>query len=90
MSWGKYLPLLPVDDRLYCEQLKLFLVFENNTMRFYNPETGEILRTLAEETEARIAEERRAEREAQRASVAEEEVARLIAELNALKQQKPQ
>ena len=71
---------------MYSEQLNLFLAIEHNTMRFYNPETGEVLRTLVEETQAHLADQRRADYEAERANAAEAEVARLIAELSALKQ----
>ena len=101
---GRYVPLLLADDRLYSEQLNLYLVIENNTMRFFNPETGEVLRTLVEETQAHLVDARRAEREteraeseaaradseAQRASAAEAEVERLMAELHALKQKNEQ
>jgi len=92
LAAGKYEPMLLIDDRLYSEQLDLYLVLVENTMRFLNPANGQVLRTLAEETQALAAEARRAaaeaqraESERQRADAAEQEIARLQAELAAMK-----
>jgi Uma2 family endonuclease len=66
-----YMPLELVDGRLHSEQLQLDLVVEGERMRLYDPATKTWLLTMVEQ--------------AQRAASAEEEVARLRAEIEALK-----
>jgi Tfp pilus assembly protein PilN len=80
-----------VDGRLCSEQLKLFMAADNRALRFYDARTGQVLRTLIEETQARIAEQTRAKQEAsarqaaeQRAAEAEAEIVRLRAQLQAM------
>jgi Uma2 family endonuclease len=79
--------------RLHSEQLGLDLIVEGEWLRYYDPLTGELLLSASElaakaeaEAQARISAERRAEAEAQRAEKAEAELARLRAELDALRQ----
>ncbi len=78
---GRYEILLPVDNRLYSEELNLDLVQRGDALRLYDPERGEWLvstqesmdllaeqtRRAEEEARAREAETRRADAEAQRA-----------------------
>lgn len=98
---GRYVALEAADGRLHSEQLNLDLVPEGTTLRLFDPARGEFLPTMAELAQRAEAEARRAEVEAQRADVlaqriqtetearraAEEEVARLRAELEALRGQ---
>jgi Uma2 family endonuclease len=67
LKGGKYVPIPLEDGRLYSEQLKLFMAADNRALRFYDARTGQVLRTLMEETQARLAEQHRAEQEAERA-----------------------
>jgi Uma2 family endonuclease len=78
---GEYVPMTMAasESRLHSEVLGLDLVVEDNSLRFYDPHTGERLRTLREaETErkreaaARKAAERKAQQEAAARQVAEE------------------
>ena len=62
------------DDRMFSEQLGLELAVQDDALRFYDPVRGEWLRTY---------EEAEAQRQA-----AEAEVAKLRAELEALRRQK--
>jgi Uma2 family endonuclease len=68
-----YVPLEPVEGRLYSERLRLELVQQGVGLRFFDPARGEWLPTHEEA--------------ATRAREAEEEVARLRAELDALRRQ---
>ena len=69
---GMYSPVAPeINGRLASEQLGLELAADGVRLRFFNPATGRFLPTLAEETKARLA--------------AEDEVARLRAELERIK-----
>jgi len=91
---GVYVPLELVDDRLYSEQLGLYIVQQGDRMRFYDPRRDDWLPSFEEQAEraeqamlhARQA-ECRAEQEARRADAAEAEVARLRAEIEALRRQ---
>jgi Uma2 family endonuclease len=87
---GVYAPLQLSDNRLFSEQLKLFMVGEGTALRFYDATTGELLRTHAEDIAILLAAEQRARQEQLRAEEAEEKLARLMDELEALKQRKPQ
>lgn len=91
---GQYVRIPFQNDRLYSEQLKLELVIQGNTMRFYNPETEAWLPSPEEvqeqaETERQNADIARqnAERERQARMEAEAEIAKLRAELEALRKQ---
>jgi len=75
---GRYMRLELIDDRLHSEQLGLDLVQEGENLRLYDPIANKFLLTSLEQA-------RRAEEEARRAESAENEVARLRAELNALR-----
>lgn len=76
---GRYTPIPLEGDRLYSEQLNLFMAADNRALRFFDARTGQMLRTLREETQARIAEERRAEQEAEARQAAEQRVAQEFA-----------
>lgn len=78
---GVYVPIPLIDDRLYSEQLNLYITYEGTRLRFYDPQKREWLLTPLENA-------RRAEEEARRAKAAEAEVARLRAELEALRKQR--
>ena len=75
---GRYVRLELIDDRLHSEQLGLDLVQEGENLRLYDPVANKFLLTSLEQA-------RRAEEEAQRAESAEAEIARLRAELDALR-----
>lgn len=75
---GRYLRLELVDDRLHSERLGLDLVQEGENLRLFDPVANQFLLTPLEQA-------RRAEEQARRAESAEEEVVRLRAELNALR-----
>src|SRR5581483_1274951 len=83
---GRYDHLLPVNNRLHSEQLGVDLVEEGETLCFYDRQ-GERLLTPLEQARRANSEAQRAEAEAQRADAAEAEIARLRAELEALKRQ---
>lgn len=87
---GKYeeIPLTgkKFSGRLFSEQLQLELVQDDDSLRLFDPKTGEYLRRYDELEQERKAERQRAEAEAQRAEIAEAELARLRAELEALRQ----
>lgn len=68
---GRYVRLELVNDRLHSERLGLDLVQEGETLRLLNPATGEVLPTALEQAE--------------RLQDAEAELARLRAEIEALK-----
>lgn len=92
---GRYQRILlegETNDRLYSEQLGLYFVMQNETLRLFNPETGQFLPTLAEAEAKAHAETQRAETEAQRAATAVERIealddenARLRAQLDELR-----
>jgi Uma2 family endonuclease len=79
---GKYQRIKPVDGRLPSKVLKLHLEAQGELLRFYNPETGQLLPIPPEERQAR----QQAEAELQRA---EAEVERLRRELEALRRRLP-
>lgn len=76
---GRYVRLELVNSRLHSEQLGLDLVQDGEQLRLYDPAKGEFLPTALEQAE-------RLEAEARRAKDAEAEVARLRAEITALRQ----
>lgn len=78
---GVYVPIPLVNNRMYSEQLRLELVVEGETLRFYDPDRREWLRTPLEQA-------LRAEAEARARAAAEAEIARLRAEIAALKQRR--
>ena len=88
-----YVPITPdANGRLYSEQMGLVLFVEGDRLRILDPRSGKVFMTDLEtrihaEQEARRArqQQERAEREAQRANAAEAEIARLRAELEALR-----
>ena len=89
---GQYVRLELKSGRLHSQQLELDFVQIGETLRLYNPTSGEFLPTPQEqaervEAEARRAENeaRRAENEARRAEESESENARLRAEIEALR-----
>ena len=70
--------------RGYSEALELYICREEGMLRLYDAETERYLRTYEEEAEARRAESRRADREAEARSLAEAEVRRLRERLSEL------
>ena len=54
-------------ERLYSEQLKLYLETHGTELRFFDPKTGSYLRTFYEEVRDRKREQKRADEETQRA-----------------------
>ena len=72
------------DCRGYSDALGLYLCWEDGILRLYEAETESYLRTLGEETAARQAESRRADREAAARRLAEAEVRRLRERLSEL------
>ena len=70
--------------RGYSDALGLYLCWEDGMLRLYDPETDSYLRTYEEEAEARRAEGRRADREAEARRLAEAEVLRLRERLSEL------
>jgi Uma2 family endonuclease len=78
---GAYVAMERVENRLHSDALGLDLVWQGRLLRLYDPEQGEFLPTIQEAVH-------RAEVEARRADAAEQENARLRAELEALRQQK--
>ena len=98
---GAYQPIELNGDRMTSEQLGLELVIEGETLRFYDPASGEFLPTYEQAETQRLAQERRAEaadrraeaadrhaaEEARRAEAAEAELERLRKELDALRRQ---
>ena len=96
---GQYVPIPVVQDRIYSPLLQLDLVIEGETLRYINPANGMPLPTYEEqdaqllmatqartEAERRAAEaERRAEIEVQARTEADARIARLMAELEALR-----
>ena len=77
---GRYELLLPTDNRIYSEQLGLFLVMQDDQMYFYDPETDTKLLTYAE-LQARV------EAESQARMKLEAELARAQAKLAELQKQ---
>lgn len=75
---GRYVRLELVNNRLHSERLGLDLVQDSERLRLYDPAKGEFLPTAQEQAE-------RIEAEACRAEDAEAELARLRAEITALK-----
>ena len=75
---GRYARLELADDRLHSERLGLDLVQEGEKLRLYDPARSEFLLSAQEQAE-------RIEAETRRAEDAEAEVARLRAEIEALK-----
>ena len=102
MVEGKYIELLPINDRIHSEILGLDLVIEGEDLRLYDPQTEQWLLTpleltkRLEEEKQRVEVEARARAEAENARQksenarreAEAENARLRAELDALRRQK--
>lgn len=84
---GVYQPIPLKGDRLHSEQLELDLVMDGEMMRFYDPVRGEWLLSPLEQAQRIEAEARARAAEARRAEAAEAEVARLRAEIEALKRQ---
>ena len=84
---GQYIRLEAKNGRLHSQQLQLDLVQIGETLRLYDPTSGEFLPTPQEQAERVEAEVQRAEIEARRAEIAEAEVARLRAELEALRKE---
>lgn len=78
---GRYVRLELVKDRLHSEQLGLDLVQEGERLRLYDPVKSKFLPTAQEQAE-------RVGAEARRAAAAEAEVARLRAEIEALKHER--
>ena len=74
---GVYQPIALMDNRMVSEQLGLELVIEGETLRFYDPLRRKWLRTYEE-----------AETDALRVEAMEAELARMRAEMEALRQQK--
>lgn len=93
---GEYIPIALLNNRLHSEQLGLDFVLTPHGLRVFDPATGEFYPTLSEQRIA-IYQERlraesetqRAEAEARRADAAEEENARLRAQLAAAVQTPP-
>ena len=95
LEQGRYRDLeLNTENRLYSEELNLFLGYEGEEFRFYQPITGVALLSPKETTEALKTELERAERAEQSFLVererAEAEMAQLRAEIQALKQSREQ
>ena len=84
---GRYVRLEAKNGRLHSRQLELDFVQIDETLRLYNPASGEFLPTPQEQAEHVEAEARRAEAEARRAEDAEAENARLRAEIEALRKE---
>ncbi len=82
---NRYVPLELADDRLHSEQLNLDLLIEGERLRLFDPEKGEPLPTPAELAARAQAEATRANAEADARARAEDEIARLRAELDALR-----
>ncbi len=57
---GVYQPIALIDSRMVSEQLGLELVIEGDTLRFYDPASGEWLRTYEQAETQRLASEARA------------------------------
>ena len=94
LEGGRYVRLELVNNRLHSEQLGLDLVQEGETLRLVDPATGETLPTLQEEKwrleaerAARLAAEAQAEAERTIRLAADAEIARLRAEIEALRGQ---
>jgi Uma2 family endonuclease len=99
---GSYEAIELRDNRMWSEHLQLELVIAGEDLRFYDPAQGEWLRTYEEaeterqaetaraenERERADSESQRAEAEARRAEAAETELARLRAEIDALRREK--
>ena len=69
---GMYQPIPLDNDRMTSEQLGLELVIEGETLRFYDPEGNEFLRTYAQAEAQRQEEAQRAQAEARRAESADQ------------------
>ncbi len=82
---GQYVRLETKQGRLHSDQLGLDFVHIDETLRLYNPVSGEFRPTPQEQAERVEAQARRAETEARRAEDAEAENARLRAEIEALR-----
>jgi len=78
---GRYEAVPVIDNRMYSEQLGLELVADGNRLRFFDPQTGEFLPSLAE---MRI----KAAAEAEAREQVQAENARLRAELDALRRER--
>lgn len=81
LEGGHYVRLELANDRLHSEQLGLDLVQDGERLRLFDPAVGRFLMTAQEALQA-------ADIEARRAEDAEAEVARLRAEIEALKDSK--
>lgn len=80
LTEGVYQPIPFIDNRVYSEQLGLYLVAEGSALRLFDPIQGQFLPTLVEATARAEQEAYRAEQEAyraeQEAARAEQEAAR--------------
>jgi Uma2 family endonuclease len=85
---GVYEAIPLVNDRMVSEQLGLELVLEGERLRFWDPVKGEWLLSAAELAAARAAEIEAREFAERRAEAAETELARLRAELDALRSER--
>lgn len=88
LQGGEYAAMEMTGNRLHSEQLELDLVWEGETVRLFDPKTGEWLRTPAEEFQRANQAEQRAQAEAQARREAEAEAECLRAELEALQAQR--
>lgn len=85
MGMGRYEALALENDSLHSEQLELDLRIEGNWLRLFDPILQEPLLTVLEREQALQETRLRAETAELRAESAEEEIARLRAELDALR-----
>jgi hypothetical protein len=87
---GEYIAIPPHGKKLelYSDYLNLDLVPENGRLRFWDPRTGERLRTHEEAESEREAQAEARRREAEARRTAEAEAARLREELARLRQSK--
>ena len=87
---GLYVPIRHEANRLYSEQLNVYLTQEGNRLRVIDAATGQPLHTPGELARIAAEQTRIAAEQTQRAERAEAEWARLRAEFEAFRQQKPQ
>lgn len=81
----RYVPLALIENRLHSEQLGLDLVQEGDRMRLWNPVKGEWLLSALELGKAKSEAEIKVQTMAERLAKADEEMARLRVELEALR-----
>ena len=89
---GQYHPLEMTDNRLYSEQLKLYIVADGEIARLYDPLREEYILSYAEQAVLNVQESARANTETKRADAetqarleAEAEIAKLRHQLEAMK-----